>query len=269
VRHREARVPLWLAIKLKSDHKAEIQCPSWLKADQLQRFYDTEVLPEKTGSLTDMPLFYLETASIMFKYAPDNVEDVERCRQLIKDIEEVRMEKLRRGRTWQLAQGKRDRVVVVLRLRGLSFLEANALNADLIPVLDELNRLGRAQDTITQQMASTGYRGDGGSASSVSRLAQSVTAASFRGSEGVTAPTLSRPSEVDPSSTVSAVSTYAGLGATTGTGGAAAEAVAASSRMGARLAGLGRLGMASSTSAVPVEEEAATEEDVVDEDEAT
>jgi hypothetical protein len=152
----EAVVPLWLAVKLKADHRADIRCPPWLTVEQLEETYSREVAPERKSKLSPLPVFYLEIASVMFKHAADNLEDAERARQLIKDIEEVRAEKLRRGRTVVINAARKGTISTVLNLNHIGFLEASALTADMLPLLDELGKLERAETAALQRSRTAG-----------------------------------------------------------------------------------------------------------------
>ncbi|CAE7802433.1 GINS2, partial [Symbiodinium sp. KB8] len=115
-RKQDAVVPLWLAIRLRSDHKADIVCPPWLTVEALRAAYARETSPQNASTLTMLPVFYLEIASLLFKHAADNIADAEQARQLVKDLEEVRAEKLRRGRSQVIDSARAGRITTVLNL---------------------------------------------------------------------------------------------------------------------------------------------------------
>ncbi|KAA0166476.1 hypothetical protein FNF28_03117 [Cafeteria roenbergensis] len=98
------------------DHKADIVCPPWLTVEALRAAYARETSPQNASTLTMLPVFYLEIASLLFKHAADNIADAEQARQLVKDLEEVRAEKLRRGRSQVIDSARTGRITTVLNL---------------------------------------------------------------------------------------------------------------------------------------------------------
>lgn len=161
-RKQDAVVPLWLAIRLRSDHKADIVCPPWLTVEALRAAYARETSPQNASTLTVLPVFYLEIASLLFKHAADNIADVEQARQLVKDLEEVRAEKLRKGRSQVVDGARTGTIATVLSLDNVGFLEAAALSADLLPLLDELGKLERAQTAADMRRRGMGAGGGPG-----------------------------------------------------------------------------------------------------------
>lgn len=221
-RKQDAVVPLWLAIRLRSDHKADIACPPWLTVEALRAAYAAETSPQNASVLSGLPVFYLEIASLLFKHAADNITDVEQARQLVKDLEEVRAEKLRRGRARVIERARTGSIVTVLNLDNVSFLEAAALSADMLPLLDELGKLERAQTEA--EVRRRGMGGGGGP-----------------GPAGPGPLSGSGPSGLLSAGATGGSSLAAG---TTGSGGGAASAVsaaaaAAAAAVGRRYAGLG------------------------------
>jgi GINS complex subunit 2 len=87
-------VPLWLAIALKKRHKCQIEQPDWMDQEYLGRKLESE---KEEGTLVEMPYHYMETASLLFNNALDDIRDAERIRTTLEDIENRRQAKLLSG----------------------------------------------------------------------------------------------------------------------------------------------------------------------------
>lgn len=122
----KANIPLWLALLLKRQRRANIVPPSWLIPTSLTAILELEsdhfkeafspappLPPSSTGglirsppfiesstanSLTDaLPYHWLELGEILLEATPDDFEEPDRVKQLLRDIREVRLAKLRNG----------------------------------------------------------------------------------------------------------------------------------------------------------------------------
>ncbi|KDO25990.1 hypothetical protein SPRG_08643 [Saprolegnia parasitica CBS 223.65] len=87
-------VPLWLAIKLKQLNKCRILQPSWFTVEHLMERLEGENTSEAFESL---PFHYLEMATLLLKNAPDDMEQAEKMRLILEDIQHTRQEKIRNG----------------------------------------------------------------------------------------------------------------------------------------------------------------------------
>ncbi|TKA37547.1 DNA replication complex GINS protein PSF2 [Friedmanniomyces endolithicus] len=133
-------LPLWLALLLKKQRRANITPPPWLSVEALTQILDFETdertaelfspspdLPPSTTSaplegdpylahdslelsapfLKDtataraqadaLPYHWLEIGHLLITHAPDDFEDLDAVRKLLRDLREVRMSKLRKG----------------------------------------------------------------------------------------------------------------------------------------------------------------------------
>lgn len=127
-------MPLWLALLLKRQRRANILPPAWLHPDALAAILDIEVehdeafspaptLPPSTSFLSDiyldvsalelsppflqssttaappdaLPYHWLELSHVLLSAAPDDFEEPDTVRRLLRDLREVRMAKLRKG----------------------------------------------------------------------------------------------------------------------------------------------------------------------------
>jgi GINS complex subunit 2 len=135
-----APLPLWLALLLKRQRRANISPPPWLAVEALTQILDFETdertaevfspspaLPKlmstapierdlylAQGSLElsapflkdaatsraqadALPYHWLEIGHLLLTHAPDDFEDADMTRKLLRDLKEVRMSKLRKG----------------------------------------------------------------------------------------------------------------------------------------------------------------------------
>ncbi|KAI0832627.1 Psf2-domain-containing protein [Trametes gibbosa] len=90
----KCKVPLWMASNLKLKKKCHIVPPPWLNVEFLQ-----ERLIQETSdpSFSEMPFRFTEVAKIVLDVAPDDLQNPDRIRGLLKDIREARQAKSREG----------------------------------------------------------------------------------------------------------------------------------------------------------------------------
>lgn len=113
------QLPLWLALLLKRQRRANIVPPAWLAPDSLDSILRTETsftsfsspppLPSNTTSppfvlsaTADappdaLPYHWLEIGEILLDAAADDIAEPDNIRRLMRDLREVRMAKMRAG----------------------------------------------------------------------------------------------------------------------------------------------------------------------------
>eukprot|EP00903_Cladosiphon_okamuranus_P006410 g6274.t1 len=90
-----AKVPLWLAITLKKRQKCQIVCPPFMSVGYLEHVLRRE--RENAAVFTPLPHHYLEIASLLLNTASDDIEEPDRVRTLLEDVENVRRAKMYEG----------------------------------------------------------------------------------------------------------------------------------------------------------------------------
>ncbi|KAL2355558.1 GINS complex subunit Psf2, partial [Cryomyces antarcticus] len=119
-------LPLWLALLLKRQRRANISPPPWLLPTSLTAILEFETehskdafspppllpptssttapvsppfLPSSTASAPAdaLPYHWLEMGNILLEVAPDDFEEPDQVRRLLRDLREVRMAKVRKG----------------------------------------------------------------------------------------------------------------------------------------------------------------------------
>lgn len=116
-------IPLWLALLLKRQRRANIVPPPWLSPPSLESILKLETtltpfspppsqqaplsnstlsppfLPSATADAPPdaLPYHWLEMGEMLLDAAPDDIPDPDVTRRLMRDLREVRMAKLRAG----------------------------------------------------------------------------------------------------------------------------------------------------------------------------
>ncbi|KAH6666233.1 hypothetical protein B0J14DRAFT_199708 [Halenospora varia] len=185
---RRAPLPLWLALLLKRQRRANIVPPPWLLPNSLEKIlrYETETSPEtfspppphpypinSTPSTTDhisppflpsstaesppdyLPYHWMEMGEILLEACSDDIPDPGRVRTLLRDLREVRMAKMRAS-TKQLEGGG------VNSLMGVGAMELAEGRQFIVGVMDGLRKLGASREQARRDREEEGgAEGDG------------------------------------------------------------------------------------------------------------
>ncbi|ETN42821.1 uncharacterized protein HMPREF1541_01979 [Cyphellophora europaea CBS 101466] len=168
-----ANLPLWLAILLKRQKRANIMPPPWLYADSLTEILELETQhfqesfapaqnqpqvkqPDATGkpfiasapflesctagaAPNALPYHWFEVAEMLLDVAADDVPGVDDVRNLMRDLREVRLAKMRRG----IEELTGDSGV---RLDGVGALEISESRGLITGVMDGLRKIGASRE---------------------------------------------------------------------------------------------------------------------------
>ncbi|KAK0926265.1 DNA replication protein psf2 [Friedmanniomyces endolithicus] len=198
-------LPLWLALLLKKQRRANITPPPWLSVEALTQILDFETdertaelfspspdLPPSTTSaplegdpylahdslelsapfLKDaataraqadaLPYHWLEIGHLLITHAPDDFEDLDAVRKLLRDLREVRMSKLRKGFEVLDAGGG-------VKMNGVGGMEIAEVRGFVGGVVDGLRKLNRSREESRKEreteerengLGSSSYRDD-------------------------------------------------------------------------------------------------------------
>lgn len=97
--HSATKVPLWAALKLDRLQKCTIVTPSWLHDEELKAMRDEEKRMSPT-ELSKVPRHYIEIAHALLvqsKTFANRAREKERMMTLLRELIEVRREKIMRG----------------------------------------------------------------------------------------------------------------------------------------------------------------------------
>lgn len=114
--------------------KCRVVLPEWLDGESLAEVLKEERAQE--GTFQDLPFHYVEIATLLLKTAGDEFVMPDRIRSLVEDIENVRMEKIRRG-----LQGMSDTV-----LRGRSVMSTKMNHVGAMEITTVRNFLTQAMN---------------------------------------------------------------------------------------------------------------------------
>ncbi|OQR93485.1 DNA replication complex GINS protein PSF2 [Achlya hypogyna] len=162
-----AQVPLWLAIKLKQLNKCRIIQPSWFTVEHLMERMEGEGSSELFESL---PFHYLEVATLLLKHAAADMEQAEKMRLILEDIQHLRQDKIRNGLCRIANDVQTGGSAYAVQLNNVAAMEINSVRQFMTGSLKkfyELNALesGASQSQFTSQASSMDT-----TPSSVSRL---------------------------------------------------------------------------------------------------
>ncbi|DAZ96437.1 TPA: hypothetical protein N0F65_006483 [Lagenidium giganteum] len=130
------QVPLWLAIMLKQLNKCRIITPSWLAVDFLTARLERE---KQSDVFEKLPYHYLEFASLLFKNAPEDVEQIEHVRSLLEDLQNVRQDKIRNGLYKISTDVQNGGTAYAIQMNNIAGLEINSVRQFMIGVSDLAN----------------------------------------------------------------------------------------------------------------------------------
>ncbi|KAL9097174.1 MAG: hypothetical protein Q9165_000601 [Trypethelium subeluteriae] len=176
-----ADLPLWLALLLKRQRRANISPPPWLNPQSLDAILRVETelsnqafspppplpLPASTNdpllllptpppappfvpSATydappdALPYHWLELGEILLEAASDDFETPDQVRRLLRDLREIRMEKLRKGAEVLDAGGG-------VKMNGVGAMEVGEGRAFITGVIDGLRKIGASKEQTKRE----------------------------------------------------------------------------------------------------------------------
>ncbi|KAF2672798.1 DNA replication complex GINS protein-like protein psf2 [Microthyrium microscopicum] len=177
-------VPLWLALLLKKQRRANIVPPPWLNVESLSAILDHETerapedfspppklppigdessiisppfLPTSTadGQPNALPYHWMELGEILLEAASDDFEDVDQVRRLLRDLREARLAKLRSGIDALDSGGGKP-------MNGIGGMEVAEGRSFICGVIDSLRKIGAAKEMAKREREDedrTGYQG--------------------------------------------------------------------------------------------------------------
>lgn len=179
-----ADLPLWFALVLKRQRRANILAPAWLTPLSLQTLLELEkraegftpspglpasnetakegggialsppFLPQSTatGQADCLPYHWLELGTMLLREASEDVPNAEQLTRLLRDLREVRMAKLRAGIS--VLEGARE-----VGMDGVGGLEVAEGRAFVGGVVDGLRVVGASMETERREREEEGGQG--------------------------------------------------------------------------------------------------------------
>ncbi|KAL3665428.1 hypothetical protein V7S43_009463 [Phytophthora oleae] len=151
-------VPLWLAIMLKQLNKCRIIAPAWLSVGRWQLiellklgtfqylvpifmgnnmadYLTTRLEREKSSEVfEELPFHYLEVASLLFKNAPEDLDQGEHLRSLLEDLQNLRQDKIRNGLANIASDVQSGGTARAIQMNNISALEINSVREFMLGV---------------------------------------------------------------------------------------------------------------------------------------
>ncbi|KAK3046100.1 DNA replication protein psf2, partial [Coniosporium uncinatum] len=177
-----SNIPLWFALLLKRQRRANISPPPWLQPASLRAILDFETdhpeafsppprlppstsdtrsppfLPSSTADAPPdaLPYHWLELGELLLEAAPDDFQEPDQVRRLMRDLREVRMAKLRAGVNVLDAGGG-------VQMNGVGGMEVAEGRAFIGGVIDGLRKIGASREQTRrereQEERENGYTG--------------------------------------------------------------------------------------------------------------
>lgn len=145
---RREKVPIWVALILKSQGKCNIVPPKWLELGYLKEKYDEEI--KNPFKFSDLPWHWIEISKMLLSKAADDLSDPShQLRSIIQDLKEIRLVKSKKGFT-ELNESN-------IALTGLSLLEINEIRPFVLGVM---NKLREIHETIDREGEEEGEEED-------------------------------------------------------------------------------------------------------------
>jgi len=88
------QVPAWMAINLVQRNLCIVHQPKWLTIAELQKWYDAEKAEEQNAA-NPINYNYRELSRLLLRHCRDGFKDVDQLDQLIEDLWNIRVAKLR------------------------------------------------------------------------------------------------------------------------------------------------------------------------------
>ncbi|KAJ4378426.1 DNA replication protein psf2 [Didymella sp. IMI 355093] len=183
-----SNIPLWLALLLKRQRRANILPPPWLNTHSLTAILDHETehgdtfsppprlppqpsdntlptsppfLPTSTADAAPdaLPYHWLELGEMLLEAASDDFEEPDQVRKLLRGLREVRMSKLRSGVEVLDAAGG-------IKMNGVGAMEVGEGRSFITGVIDGLRKIGASREQQRKdrdaEEAENGYSGTAG-----------------------------------------------------------------------------------------------------------
>ncbi|RDL33737.1 DNA replication complex GINS protein PSF2 [Venustampulla echinocandica] len=183
-----ASLPLWFALLLKRQRRANILPPPWLLPSSLEKIlrHETEISPDTFSpppphphpistrpAATDhlappflpsstadappgyLPYHWLELGDILLEACSDDIPDADRVRTLLRDLREVRMAKMRASANDLEGGG-------VSSFKGVGAMEIAEGRQFIVGVMDGLRKLGASREVARREREEDEGGGAGG-----------------------------------------------------------------------------------------------------------
>jgi len=136
-------VPLWLAIQLRRQQHCTIVPPDWMDYKRLCQTLEAE--EKNQDEFSPLPFHYMELSSFLLDKAAEDVEascgGVENVRTVLEDIQNVRMQKIRKGMQFLAHQAHNDETTFSVKMNHVGALEILSIRPFLTTALNKFYQL--------------------------------------------------------------------------------------------------------------------------------
>jgi GINS complex subunit 2 len=172
-------VPIWLALHIRKRSRCKIKIPHWLQVDQLKEVLEEEKTSQ--GVFQPMPFHYIEIAQMLLTNAWEDFINPDEVKTLVRDVENIRMDRLRVGALDVARTIQRDsEMSPMINLANISALEILAIRGFLMESLKAFKELTQPVNTGSGGGYGAGSSSGGGDGGFVPAAATAERAASNR-----------------------------------------------------------------------------------------
>lgn len=155
-------VPLWMAISLRKKRLCKIKVPDWMTIDNIREKIREE--RNSGGVFVKLPFHYIEISSLLLKYARDDMQSPEELATLLRDIEDIRMDRLKIAMVEEIANKvKNAEKVVYLNVENLSSMEILSVKRFVLESMSVFTRLTAVEPEVREVRDARGniFAGEG------------------------------------------------------------------------------------------------------------
>ncbi|PLW28562.1 hypothetical protein PCANC_19138 [Puccinia coronata f. sp. avenae] len=134
-------LPLWLIIELKKRKMGEIIMPDWLS---LPRLKENLLFEKKSVELSELPFYWIEMSKLLTELGPDDIEHLEETKGLLRDLKDIRTNKLRSSFKAILSSNKLgncDNPLKHLKIPNISGFELSEMRPMITRINSNLQKL--------------------------------------------------------------------------------------------------------------------------------
>ncbi|CAG8512580.1 3107_t:CDS:2 [Acaulospora morrowiae] len=135
---KKVKVPLWVALSLKSRRLCKIISPEWLSVGKLDTLLERE---QNHPEFSPVPFYYFEISRMLLRSAEDDLVEPDKLRYKLQNIKELRENKIRDGLV--------NLDPVPIRVNNVSARELHLMRPTFTMVYDSLSKTMSTEKSVT------------------------------------------------------------------------------------------------------------------------
>lgn len=132
--------------------KCRIVQPDWLSIDYLS---DTLAKEKEFEAFVDLPFHYMEIGALICRSAAEDINDLERIRGLLEDIQNVRQDKIRNGLEGIAADVQTGGTAHAVKMNNVGAMEIHSVRQFMIQSLNQFYSFSSSGEKMLQRPTSS------------------------------------------------------------------------------------------------------------------